>query len=211
MQKKRKGILVSFEGTEGSGKSTLIRHLHQSLEKLGSRVLCTREPGGNPVSEKIRDTVLHFSMNPWTELLLYEAARSENLAQLVIPALNDGKIVLCDRFTDSSLAYQGFARGLPWKKVQALNDLATQGLEPDLTVFLDIDPKAGLRRAQDGNRFEAEGVVFQKKVRQGFLRARREDPKRWLTIKIHRQTPEQLTEIVLKEMIRRFRIGSKTK
>ncbi len=202
---------MSFEGTEGSGKSTLIRHLSQSLEKMGRRVLATREPGGNPVSERIRDTVLNFSMNAWTELLLYEAARSENLAQLVVPALSEGKIVLCDRFTDSSLAYQGYARGLPWKKVQTLNDLATQGLQPELTVFLDIDPETGLRRAQDGNRFEAEGVEFQVKVRRGFLKARRENPKKWLTVKIQGQTPEQLTEIVLQELVRRFRIGKKTK
>ncbi len=206
MAKTKRGIFITFEGTEGSGKSTLISHLRQGLEKAGKKVVSTREPGGNPVSEKIRETVLNFPMNAWTELLLYEAARSENLAQFVLPALSEGKIVLCDRFTDSSLAYQGYARGLPWKKVTLLNELATQGLIPDLTVFLDIDPEVGLRRAQDGNRFEEEGVKFQEKVRRGFLRARRENPKRWLTLKIHHQTPEQLTKTVLKEVVRRFRV-----
>ena len=122
MDKKNRGIFISFEGTEGSGKSTLIQHLKQALEKMDRQVIATREPGGNPVSEKIRETVLHFSMNPWTELLLYEAARSENLAQLVVPALEQGQIVLCDRFTDSSLAYHGYARGLPWEKVKTLNN-----------------------------------------------------------------------------------------
>jgi dTMP kinase len=207
MGKIKQGIFVSFEGTEGSGKSTLIRHLTLSLEKLGQRVLSTREPGGNPVSEKIRETVLNLPMNPWTELLLYEAARSENLARLVVPALLQGRMVLCDRFTDSSLAYQGYARGLPWQKVKLLNELATQGLQPDLTVFLDIDPETGLKRAQDGNRFEDEGVQFQEKVRRGFLKAKRENPKKWFTIKIQHQTPEQLTEIVLQELIRRFKLG----
>jgi dTMP kinase len=211
MGKIKRGLFVCFEGTEGSGKSTLIQHLNRKLEKLGQPVVSTREPGGNAVSEKIRETVLHLPMNAWTELLLYEAARSENLAQLVVPALQQGKIVLCDRFTDSSLAYQGHARGLPWEKVKLLNDLATQGLKPDLIIFLDIDPEVGLRRAQDGNRFENEGVLFQKKVRSGFLKARRENSKKWFSVKIHQQTPEQLTETVLQELVRRFRIGSKLK
>ncbi len=210
MNQRKKGILISFEGTEGSGKSTLIRLLIQKLEAMKIEVIATREPGGNPVSEKIRETVLNFDMNPWTELLLYEAARSENLAQLVFPALRQGKVVLCDRFTDSSLAYQGSARGLPWEKVKVLNLIATQGLSPDLTVFLDIDPETGLRRAQDGNRFEAEGVHFQEKVRRGFLRARREHPSTWFTLKVQNQTPEQLAEAVLKELARRFRIRYKT-
>jgi dTMP kinase len=210
MAKTHRGTLVTFEGTEGSGKSTLIRYLQAALEKQGISVVSTREPGGNAVSEKIRETVLSLTMNPWTEILLYEAARAENTAQCMIPALEKGSIVLCDRFTDSSLAYQSYARGLPWKKVQLLNQLATQGIEPDLVVFLDIDPKVGLLRAQDSNRFEEEGVEFQRKVRRGFLKARQENPKKWLTVKIHQQTPEQLTETVLKILFERLRMGNKT-
>lgn len=211
MPKKYPGIFISFEGTEGSGKSTLIQHLKTALSHLQFEVISTREPGGNPVSEKIRETVLHFDMNPWTELLLYEAARSENLSQLVVPALMKGQIVLCDRFTDSSLAYQGYARGLPWDKVRTLNSLATQGLKPDLTVFLDIDPETGLKRANDPNRFETEGVAFQEKVRRGFLKARRENPRSWLTLNVQGQSPEQLTETVLQEIVRRFKPGKKSK
>ena len=200
------GIFITFEGTEGSGKSTLIKHLAQALENRGQRVACTREPGGTSVSEKIRDILLHHPMNSWTELLLYEAARAEHLTHTILPALEQGSIVLCDRFTDSTLAYQGYARKLPWKQIQALNRIATLGIKPHLTVFLDIDPETGLRRAQDANRFEAEGIHFQKKVRLGYLKARQENPKKWFSIKVDRKTPEQLTEIVVKECVRRFKI-----
>jgi dTMP kinase len=126
------------------------------------------------------------------------------LAQTVRPALENDALVLCDRYADSSLAYQGEARGLPWKKVQQANALATQGLSPDLTVFLDIDPEFALRRAKDPNRFELEGVDFQKKVRKGFLRAMKEKPKRWFRLRVKDQTPAQLTTAVLRELQRRF-------
>ncbi|MGK5082265.1 dTMP kinase [Bdellovibrionota bacterium FG-1] len=195
-----KGILIAFEGTEGAGKSTLIHAVGAQLKRLrGSRnVVITREPGGTPVAEKIRTIILEHSMDPWTELFLYEAARAEHLAHTIRPAIQAGKIVLCDRFTDSTLAYQAFARGLPWKEVHALNQTATRGISPHLTVLLDIDPAVGLKRAKVRTRFEAEGVEFQKKVRRGFLKARRENPDRWLTLSAMSGTPEQLAEKVLK-------------
>jgi len=146
-------------------------------------------------------------MDPWTELFLYEAARAEHLAQTIHPALEKGEIVLCDRFTDSTLAYQAHARGLPWKKVELLNQLATQGIQPDFVVFLDIDPETGLSRAKDPNRFEKEGVEFQKKVRSGFLKARLENSKKatkkkpqWITLKVERYTPDQLTQILIQRI-----------
>jgi dTMP kinase len=139
-------------------------------------------------------------MDPRTELFLYQAARAEHLAEVVLPALKQGKIVLCDRFTDSTLAYQAHARGLPWKEVAALNRAATRGLSPDLTCLLDIDPAVGLKRAKVKTRFEAEGVAFQKKVRQGFLKSRKADPARWLTLQAMSGTPEQLGEAVLKRL-----------
>lgn len=204
-KKYQPGIFITFEGTEGSGKSTLIKHLARALEARGNHVIQTREPGGTSVSEKIREILLHHPMNPWTELLLYEAARAEHLTHTILPGLEQGAIVLCDRFTDSSLAYQGYARKLPWEKIQALNRIATLGVAPSLTIFLDIDPEKGLRRAQDANRFEAEGVYFQKQVRLGYLKARRENPKKWFSILVEDKTPEQLTEIVVKECVRRFK------
>ena len=205
MEKKRSGLFVTFEGTEGAGKSTLIRTLAEQLKARGAQVTLTREPGGSEVAEKIRSLILDHPMDAYTELFLYEAARAEHLAKTVMPALESGTILLCDRFTDSSLAYQGFARGLPWDKVKALNKIATRGLKPDLTVLVDIDPAVGLERTQkrgadQSNRFEAEGVEFQKKVRQGFLKARKEDPKRWLTLKAGTASAEDLAAQVIKKL-----------
>jgi dTMP kinase len=196
------GRFITFEGTEGAGKSTLIREVAARLAReLGpDRVVVTREPGGVPVAERIRATILEEEMNPWTELFLYQAARAEHLAQVILPALKAGKFVLCDRFTDSTLAYQAHARGLPWKKVAELNLVATQGLKPHLTVLLDIDPAVGLKRAKVQTRFEAEGVGFQKKVRAGFLKARKLEPKRWLTIKAMAGSPEILGQAVLDQI-----------
>jgi dTMP kinase len=199
-----RGQLITFEGTEGAGKSTLIRAVALALRKHGhtgaKSPVITREPGGTPVAESIRATILDHQMDAWTEVFLYEAARAEHLARVVRPALARGRVVLCDRFTDSTLAYQAHARGLPWAKVAALNELATQGVRPDLTVFLDIDPAVGLRRAQVRTRFEAEGVSFQKKVRQGFLKARRQDPKRFLTLPAMSGSPETLALRVIQKM-----------
>jgi dTMP kinase len=206
-----RGKFITFEGTEGAGKSTLIREVAARLSKqVGtSGVVITREPGGVPVAERIRETLLEEEMDPWTELFLYEAARAEHLAKVVLPALKSGKFVLCDRFTDSTLAYQAHARGLPWKQVAELNRIATQGLKPDLTVLLDIDPAVGLKRARVKTRFEAEGVGFQKKVRRGFLKARQSDPRRWLTIDAMSGTPGELAQNVLEGMRTRRWIATK--
>lgn len=205
------GILITFEGTEGAGKSTLIREVARQLKRLGyTRIVQTREPGGTPVAEKIRNVILEKSMDPRAELFLYEAARAEHVAKTILPALKKNSIVLCDRYADSSLAYQAHARGLPWKEVKALNHIATQGLRPHLTVLLDIDPARGLKRAQDKNRFEDEGVLFQKKVRQGFLKAAREEPKRWIRISA-RGTPEVLGGKVVTEILNRLAKKSRGK
>lgn len=196
MTKKKRGRFITFEGTEGVGKSTLIREVQKKVHQHGLKSILTREPGGSPVAEKIRRLILKEDMDPWTELFLYEASRAEHLAQTVRPALAEGKIILCDRFTDSSLAYQAHARGLPWKEVKALNKQATRGMTPDLTVFIDLDPEVGLKRVTEVTRFELEGLEFQKKVRRGFLKARRESPKHWLTLKVKKETPQELAEQV---------------
>jgi len=202
--KKATGKFITFEGTEGAGKSTLMAALKSELERAGIRVVSTREPGGVPVAEKIRTVILENEMSSWTELFLYEAARAEHLDQVVLPALRSGKWVLCDRFTDSSLAYQGHARGLPWKKVETLNALATQGLEPDLVVWLDIDPARGLKAAQNPNRFEAEGVAFQTKVRAGFTKAMKRRPRHWLKLKAHSAPADVLASMLAPSLIKKF-------
>jgi dTMP kinase len=204
------GTLITFEGTEGAGKSTLISALGETLESLGHAVAITREPGGTQVAEKIRELILREKMDAWTELFLYEAARAEHLANRILPALAEGKIVLCDRFTDSSLAYQGAARGLDWKTVRELNRIATRGLAPRATVFVDIDPAKGLRDAKNPNRFEAEGVAFQTLVRKGFLRAIREEPKRFIKIRARSGTPEEMARALVAVFSKKKVIASRT-
>jgi dTMP kinase len=203
-----KGIFVTFEGTEGAGKSTLIRQIRGQLirsnSKLKNKITLTREPGGSPVAETIREIILNHPMDPWTELFLYEASRAEHLSRTIVPSLKKGHLVLCDRYADSSLAYQGFARGLPWNSVKALNHFATRGITPDLTVLMDINPSRGLKRVKNVNRFEKEGLAFQTKVRRGFLKARSENPSRWLVLKIKNQTPEELAAEVIEALKKRL-------
>lgn len=198
------GVLITFEGTEGAGKSTLIATLADLLRSRGRETVATREPGGSAVAEKIRALILNEPMDPWTEAFLYEAARAEHLKKTIAPALARGAVVLCDRFTDSTLAYQGAARGLDWKTLRALNKIATNGLAPKLTVFVDIDPARGLREAKDPNRFEAEGTAFQTKVRRGFLRAIREEPRRFVTVRARSGTPEAMAAELLDRIARRI-------
>lgn len=209
-----KGLFITFEGTEGAGKSTLMREVAKALVAQGhseSEIILTREPGGTPVAEQIRKTILDHEMSPWTELFLYEAARAEHLAVTILPALALGKVVLCDRFADSSLAYQGHARGLAWKTVKQLNAIATQGLNPHATILIDIDPAVGLERAQDKNRFEEEGLKFQQKVRAGFLKSRAEKPSRWVVIQPGTKTPEKLAREVLSKLEKKFKAWAKTR
>jgi len=203
---KKRGIFITFEGTEGAGKSTLMRELASLLAHEGHSVVTTREPGGSKVAEKIRSVILEEEMDPWTETFLYEAARAEHLRETIIPALERGAIVLCDRFTDSTLAYQGMARGLNWKTLRALNKIATSGVTPKLTVFVDIDPARGLKDAKDPNRFEAEGVAFQTKVRNGFLKIIREEPRRFIKIKARSGTPTEMAEALLKQLRKKVKL-----
>jgi dTMP kinase len=193
-------LFITLEGTEGSGKSSFITALKIALENQGISCVATREPGGAEVAEKIRAILLHESMHPLTELFLYEAARAEHLHTVIVPALKSGSWVICDRFTDSTLAYQGTARGIDRKLIRKLNAIATSHLEPDATLFLDIDPEAGLKSAQDPNRFEREGVQFQKKVRSGFLKTIAEEPKRFIRLKAKQASPEKMAELFLKAL-----------
>ncbi|MGG0240969.1 dTMP kinase [Bacillus rhizoplanae] len=172
-----KGLFVTIEGPEGSGKSTLITKLLPYFEKKEQKVVATREPGGIKISEEIR-TILHKKehtmMEARTEALLYAAARRQHLVEKVMPALEDNYIVICDRFIDSSLAYQGYARGLGVDKVFEINRFATEDCMPDITIYLDIEPEIGLARIRrDGNRevnrLDLESMEFHKRVREGYL------------------------------------------
>ena len=141
----QKGVFITFEGPEGAGKTTVIKELYKRMEEQGLKVILTREPGGIRIAEKIREIILdndHQEMDAKTEALLYAAARRQHLVEKVVPALQDGMIVLCDRFVDSSLAYQGHARGLGIDEVLSINEFAIGDTMPDLTVFFDINPEA---------------------------------------------------------------------
>jgi dTMP kinase len=170
-----KGKLIIFEGGEGAGKSLQLKILHESLIKNGIDTLLTREPGGTPLAEKIRDIVKGHDdqfeqMTDTTELFLMNSARAQHVAHKIIPAINSGKIVLCDRFTFSTLAYQGYGRGIDLETVRLLNDVACQGLQPDLVIYLSIDPSVGMERARGRaalDRIEVAGDEFMANVQKG--------------------------------------------
>jgi dTMP kinase len=169
------GLLITFEGIEGSGKSTHLRLLARALRDAGRDVVETREPGGTALGQALRDVLLAPSSTPpepLAELLLYCADRAQHAAEVIRPALAAGRIVLCDRFSDSTIAYQGYGRGLDLDTVRALDARARGGLEPDLTFLLDCSPTAGLarvhKRSGTGDRFEQEALAFHEAVRRGF-------------------------------------------
>lgn len=170
-------LFITLEGGEGSGKSTVLRNIVSALEKEGYAVITTREPGGTPISEEIRNVILdkkNTDMDPRTEALLYAASRRQHLVQKVWPALKEGKIVLCDRYLDSSLAYQGGARNLGIDEVLSINMFATEGTFPDITLLFDLDPEVGLSRiaanaGREVNRLDLEKIEFHKQVRATFL------------------------------------------
>jgi dTMP kinase len=182
-------LFITFEGPEGSGKTTQARRLAQRLAGCGSNVLALREPGGTSIGEQIRD-VLHSldnrEMQSRTEILLYCAARAQLVGQVIRPHLKAGGVVLCDRYADSTLAYQGYGRGLDLAMLRMILDFATSGLKPDLTLYLDIDVEAGLRRKKVGgeewNRMDDLEVDFYRRVRAGYLEMLAQEPARWAVI-----------------------------
>jgi len=188
-------MFVTFEGPEGSGKTTQIRFLHDALSKSGVPVLATREPGGTSVGDQIRKILLdgdNRDMVPVCELLLYWAARAQHVEEVIRPALGSRKLVLCDRYTDSTIAYQGFARGIDFGSLSDLDRIATQNLKPDLTLLFDLPVEVGLARAhgrmqgQTGaareDRFENEKLEFHRKVRDGFLELAKCEPGRFVVL-----------------------------
>ena len=179
-----KGRFITFEGCEGSGKSTQIRLLSERLKKQGVSHIVTREPGGSDIAEQIRNIILNgknTAMCDECEALLYAAARAQHLREVVQPALNGGTLVLCDRFVDSSLAYQGYARGLGLDFVREINSFAMRDFRPDITLFLDLSPRAAFERkhgADEDDRMEQLGMAFHQKVYEGYLKIAEAEPER---------------------------------
>ncbi|MBD3184236.1 dTMP kinase [Candidatus Poribacteria bacterium] len=179
----KRELFVTFEGIEGAGKSTQARLLEKYVSELGYPVFLTREPGGTFISEQIRKIILepqNTKMTEVTELFLYLASRAQHVKEIILPNLNKGVIVICDRFSDATLAYQGYARGLDVDFLKEINKVATDGLEPDLTVLLDMEVKDSLLRKQDQvlNRIDKENFEFHNKVRRGYLEIAKKEPDR---------------------------------
>lgn len=201
-------MLITFEGGEGAGKTTLINRVEEALVKKGRSVIKTREPGGTGLSDHIRAWLLNrdfaIKVGKEAEVLLFLAARVQHLEELILPALKEGKIVLCDRFNDSSVVYQGLARGLGVDKIKDLCSLVCNNLEPNLTFFLDVDPAVGLERtkrvrkenATDGevDRIESEGIDFHRLVQNGFRELARTDNKRIHTLDANKSENEVFSQ-----------------
>lgn len=187
----KRGKFITIEGVEGSGKTTQSALLCDYLSTRGIKVVKTREPGGTQVGEKIREILLsptNCAITATSELLLFLAARAQQVAEVIVPALENGKWVVCDRFCDATLAYQAHARGIESEAVGRLNEIATEGLKPDLTILLDLDVETGIRRAvaakrefkesENGDRMEKENGEFHGRVRQGYLQLAKREPGR---------------------------------
>lgn len=198
----KKGFFVTIEGCEGVGKSTLLRGLKDYLETAGRDAVFTREPGGTEVAERIRAVILdpeNAAMTPTAELLLYAAARAQHTEEKIIPAVRDGKLVICDRYSDSTLAYQSYARGLDRGECLAADEIARRGVKPDLTVFLDLSPERGFARkggADKDDRLEREKIDFHERVYAGFKAIAESDPDRVVAVDASKSREEVLAAVV---------------
>ena len=207
-----KGIFVTFEGSDGSGKTSVLRAVDKQLQDTHkTNYILTREPGGSKISEAIRDIILdpkNTEMNPRTEALLYAASRSQHVSETIVPALEAGKVVLCDRFVDSSLVYQGVGRNLGIDPVAMINNFATQGLEPDLTFYFDISPEEGIARIQKHrknqiDRMDVQDINFYHDVARAYDDLARDNAERY--VKIDASQPlQKVIENVMDELRARF-------
>ncbi len=204
-------MFITLEGPEGSGKTTAIKYAVKKLEEMGYEIVQTREPGGTPISEEIRDIILskeNTEMDSRTEALLYAASRRQHLVEKIWPAIKEGKIVICDRYLDSSLAYQGHARGLGEENILNINKFATEDTMPDLTILFDVDPEVGMERIKENstrevNRLDLEQMEFHKTVRNAFLSIAKEYPKRYVVIDASRPlevVEKEVLDIILKRL-----------
>ncbi|MFH1791678.1 MAG: dTMP kinase [Candidatus Omnitrophota bacterium] len=206
----KKGLFISFEGPEGSGKSTHAGKIYGFLSGLGYKCMFTREPGGTFVGEKIREILLdpkHKEISGLAELLLFETNRSQLLEEVIKPAIRRRMIVLCDRYSDSTIVYQGYAGELPVKDVEAVDRIATSGIKPDLTILLDVPAGTGLARAaarRPRDRMEMKPLGFHRKVRNGYIRLAGKNKKRIKVIKV-RADIQETYELVKKEIMKAVR------
>lgn len=206
------GIFITIEGPDGAGKTSVINELFPRLQLLAKEgIIKTREPGGIRIAEKIRQIILdprNEEMDERTEALLYAAARRQHLVEVILPALNEGKIIICDRFVDSSLAYQGAGRRIGMSEIARINEFATEGTTPHFTLYLDVDSDTGLRRIQKNrrhqiDRLDSEGLEFHQRVRHAYLKIAEENPERITRIDA-RMGLEEVVNQSFKAIIERF-------
>jgi dTMP kinase len=209
------GFFITFEGVEGCGKTTQIKLLAELLAARGISTVLTREPGGCPIADKIRAILLdaeNKALSPLAELMLYAAARAQHVTEVISPALESGKIVLCDRFCDATVAYQSFGRGIDRSVIDSLNSHACQGVTPDLTVLVDCDPVIGLERARlrieatsgpREERFELEALAFHHRVRAGYLHLAAQEPHRFMIIN-GAETIEEIFAAISSQVVARI-------
>jgi dTMP kinase len=210
----KRGIFITFEGIEGAGKSTQIKELRDFLQQSGQAVISTREPGGTPFADRIREILLtnrSEKVNERSEIFLYLASRAQHVSSVIKPALFQGITVLCDRFSDATIAYQGYGRGLDIDFLQKLNRYATEGIIPDLTILLNIPADLGIMRITRDkdrvlDRLESEDIPFHESVRRGYLQIASHEPERFLIIDGSRE-PGKVALEVQEEISKRFELG----
>ncbi len=201
-------MFITLEGPEGSGKSSQLPDLAEFLSGQGWDVLTTREPGGTPIGDQIRQILMRLDnqeLHPRTEILLFLASRAQLVEQVIKPALREGKLVLCDRFGDSTLAYQGYGHGLNLDTLRIMLDFATDKLKPDLTLLLDVDVETGLQRKRkedEWNRLDAYALAFHQRVREGYHELCRQDPERWRVIDA--MQPKEAVQLALRQAVMQF-------
>lgn len=201
-------MFITLEGPEGSGKSSQLPDLAEFLRGQGWDVLTTREPGGTPIGDQIRQILMRLDnqeLHPRTEILLFLASRAQLVEQVIKPALREGKLVLCDRFGDSTLAYQGYGHGLNLDTLRTMLDFATDKLKPDLTLLLDVDVETGLQRKRkedEWNRLDAYELAFHQRVRDGYHELCRQEPERWRVIDA--MQPKEAVQIALRQAVMQF-------
>jgi dTMP kinase len=195
-------MFITFEGPEGSGKSSIIPKLSKYLIESGFDVLMTREPGGTAIGDEIRNTLLNLKnqeMHPVTETLLFQASRAQHVNQVIKPALAEGKVILCDRYADSTMAYQGYGHQRDLETITQIISYATSNLKPDLTILLDLEVEQGLKRrsgdSANWNRLDAKELAFHKRVRAGYLQMVSDEPDRWVVVDASRELNEVLEDV----------------